>query len=370
MEKRDKITIGLIIILVITFAAALFMEKQRLDRDYSQLASVRWEGSGDGRAYSQVSVFYDKNDSPGLEDIKRIRNDINQSLKEDSLLEADSQGRTWIDAYSGAKPINIRKDSNTIQVNAFFVGGDFFQIHPIKLKDGNYPDSNDLQILLDENVAWNLFGGSNISGMKVWIGDTVATVSGVVEYEDSKISDMALGNMDTVYIPYDAYASLMKTESAGQAEETMESSEQEVVFADADEVSQGVEGSNGSSGAVDITCYEAVLPNPIKNYGCNVVTEANGVDLLSDEEAKKQRSTLNFEGKEIIENSSRYNILSLIERLKERRYAEMRTNSVAYPYWENMARYEETRCSHILMAGCVLAVFCAATVLRKIKKKR
>ncbi|MBR6402897.1 MAG: ABC transporter permease [Eubacterium sp.] len=367
MEKREKITIGIIIISVIAFASVLFMEKQRLDKSYSQLAYVRWAGNGDGSGYSQVSVFYDEKDSPGLDEIKKMRNEINQKLREDALLDSDGQGKVWTDAYSAVKDISIRKDTDSIQVKAYLVGGDFFQIHPIKLKSGNYPDTEDLQILLDENAAWNLFGSSDIEGLKVWIDDAVFTVSGVVAYEDTGLNYMAIGNRDTVYIPYETYAALKKIDEKNQpggAAMEEEGAELEGTFTGNDGASED------DSEKLRITCYEAVLPNPIKNYGFNMLNETNGIALLSDEEKEKQRSTLNFEGKEIVDNSSRYKIMSLIERMRERKYSDMRTNAVAYPYWENLARYEETRCIHIMISGCIIMFLIVVMIVRMVRNRK
>ena len=327
-KKYTFIIFAVLIISGLALAASIFFEKQRIDKSYSQLAYIRWAGKESVSSYSQLSVFFDKTTGPTQDSIREIRNKINQKLMEDSLLNSDSNGRTWIDAYSAEKTISIRKDSNTVTVEAYLIGGDFFQIHPIKLKKGNYPQNKKNQILLDENVAWNIFGSSNVEGKKIWINDKVYTVTGVAEYDDTKLSRTAIGNKDTVYIP-------------GYNKENI----------------------------LRITCYEAVLPNPIRNYGLNVVAEANDIEFLSDEELEKQRSILLFDDKEILDNSVRYQIPSLISRIRERRYVDMKTNGISYPYWENMARFEETRCINIMTAGCILFILLLIFIISLISKK-
>ena len=336
MNKKNNNRFTYLMILTITsivFSALMFIEQDRLSKSYSQLAYVRWAGKNSVSSYSQLSVFFEKTSGPRENSIKEIRNKISQKLNEDSLLHSEDNkgGRVWIDAYSTVITTAIRKDSETLNVEAYLVGGDFFQIHPVKLKSGNYPQDKKAQILLDEEVAWDLFGSNNIEGKKIWIGDKVYTVSGVASYDNSKLDHVAIGNKDTVYIPYDVYVDAQKKEDE-EADKNQE---------------------------INITCYEAVVPNPIKNYGLNTVAEANGITFLSDEETKKQRSTLIFDDKEIIDNSVRYKIDSLINRIKNRKYVDMRTNSIAYPYWENLARFEEARCIDLIYVGVlIILLFC------------
>lgn len=354
-KKYTFIIFAVLIISGLALAASIFFEKQRIDKSYSQLAYIRWAGKESVSSYSQLSVFFDKTTGPTQDSIREIRNKINQKLREDSLLNSDSNGRTWIDAYSAEKTISIRKDSNTVTVEAYLIGGDFFQIHPIKLKKGNYPQNQKNQILLDENVAWNIFGSSNVEGKKIWINDKVYTVTGVAEYDDTKLSRTAIGNKDTVYLPYEAYL------------ESQKKPESKITDRFDNESEKDASGYNKEN-ILRITCYEAVLPNPISNYGLNVVAEANDIEFLSDEELEKQRSILLFDDKEILDNSVRYQIPSLISRIRERRYVDMKTNGISYPYWENMARFEETRCINIMTAGCILFILLLIFIISLISK--
>ncbi|MBR3041771.1 MAG: ABC transporter permease [Eubacterium sp.] len=304
MKKKKLIILASVILtLIVIFAVDIIIEKQRLEKSYSQLAYIRWSGEKKGKGYGQQSIFIDRAEKFNEEDIEAMRNKINKKLSEDSLLSDGGSSRAWIDAYSSKENVELRKDTNTVTVDAYLVGGDFFLIHPIKLKNGNYPQEGCPQILLDENVAWNLFGSSDIEGKKVWIKDTVYTVSGVVIYDESEEERAALGNSDTVYIPYSAYSSDGKC----------------------------------------VTCYETVMPEPIKNYGYNILAEAAEIEVLSDGEKQALRSPLFFGGRELIENSRRYSPLRLLLKAKDRKYIDMKTQSIAYPYWENMARYEEGR---------------------------
>jgi hypothetical protein len=183
------------------------------------------------------------------------------------------------------------------------------------------------QILVDEYVAWNLFGGDNIAGMKVWIGDDVYTVTGVVKCDDNQAAKEAYGEYNSVYVPMEAYSKASKKLASGE------------------DASSGLSGNDTltdeSEGTV-VTCYEAVLPNPIKNYGLNTVAEAAEIHFLTDEEKESLKSSLDFGDREILENATRFSRGSLYNRLKSKKYEVMKSNSRVYPYWENEARFEES----------------------------
>ncbi|SEQ10357.1 MacB-like core domain-containing protein [Lachnospiraceae bacterium NE2001] len=339
-KNKNRIRVMAVIVAVnlllgVVFLCVHFAAKNRTDTLYSQQAAQRW--GVDDEKYAQVSIFYSENAGIGSTDVKNIRSALQKKLYEDSLLVksedsgASPDARTWIDAYSGHTFDDIRKDSSTVHVNVYTVGGDFFQIHNIPLKSGSYLDleSSDVnQILLDEYVAWSLFGGNNIAGMKVWIGDAVFTITGVVACDDSKAAKEAYGDYNAVYVPIEAYSKLY-TKDTGSDSTT----------SDSESVSSGTPHQDGTV----VTCYEAVLPNPIKNYGLYTVADAAGIQFKSDEEKKASRSSLDFGDKVILENSARYTRSYLYNRLKMKKYENMRTNSVVYPYWENEALYEEQR---------------------------
>ncbi len=312
-KTSNRLLLMAIIISIILIAIVLLINGIRTSHAkllYSQYAGERW-GAGD-IPYSEISVFYNKDSSITENDIKSVRTKINKKLYEDSFLKDKSDTRVWIDGYSGQTVRNVRKDGTTLEVNVYAVGGDFFLIHPIPLASGSYPDleSPDVnQILLDEYTAWNLFGGNNIAGMKVWIGERIFTVTGVVRVDDAAVSLQAYGNRNSVYVPINA----LNNNKENEAENVLAS------------------------------CYEAVVPNSIRNYGLNTVAEAVGITFESDEEKDKKRSFLDFGGIEIVENTGRYDVSSLYNRFKNQKYINMKTNDIVYPYWENIARYEEAK---------------------------
>ena len=202
-----------------------------------------------------------------------------------------------------------------------------FLVHPIPLLNGNYINPvekaseigdgiDPFQVVLDENMAWNIFGSVNVEGMKIWIGGRVFTVMGVVEASQNKTEEMAYGNYDAAFIPYSAFALMDKK--------------------------------------VNINCYEAVLPEPIKDIVVDPEEEASGTEV---------RSSLSFGKRELVENTDRFGISSIWKYLKNKKYMSMKTTEIAYPFWENVARFEMERAGGIFKLCCILLILPVVSVL-------
>ena len=329
-NKKFVITtliVNAILCLIVLFVS--IVNGSRVKELYSQQAAARWQSKK--MKCAEISVFYSEAGALGPTDINSIRAKIQQKLASDDYLSSKSDVRSWMDAYSGHTFEELRKDTSTLNVNVYSVGGDFFLIHTIPLKSGSYldmdnPDVN--QIVLDEDVAWTLFGSSDIVGKKVWIGSTVFTIIGVVEGAETDLDKQAQGENYAVYVPMKAY-------------QQKSSSSVKSALGDAGEA-QASESEANAPGT-RVICYEVVMPNPIENYALNAVAEAVGIEFKTDEEKEKSRSILNFGDKEILDNSSRYSFFKLLGRDDHEEYIDMKTNEIVYPYWENIARYEESR---------------------------
>ncbi len=337
--SKSKILILVIldVLLVVSVLLISFFQSERQKRMYSQQAGARW-GTEDVEC-AEVSAFFSEKKNETVEDISGIRNKIMKTLYDDAYID-ENEGKThrsWIDAYSTKGQFEISRNDRSLTANVYGVSDDFFLVHPIPLKSGGYlnpvktmvaeSDGEDpYQIVIDENVAWNIFGGNDVAGMKVWMGGRIFTVMGVVAAAENKTEEMAYGNFDGVYVPYAAFAKM------------------------------GIENA-------PITCYEAVMPNPIPNYAYNALAEACDVTEMTDSEKEQLRSTLFFGDTEVLENTNRFSIPSLYKYVKSKKYMTMRTDSISYPYWENIARFEVERASRLFIFCCILLLLPAATVI-------
>lgn len=254
----------------------------------------RWSEDND---YAHNSIFFSTREAIDEKKIGHLRSEIVKGMEKKSIVvsfdDTDEMEENMMDAYAAFGTLTISSDIRKEKTyDAIGVGGDFFRFHPVYLKTGNYFDDDNIMqdyVLLDEEAAWELFGGLDVAGMRVHVGGRDLYVAGVYERAQSEIDNLAQGN------------------------------EEPKVF-----VSYAVMKEVGNDTA--ITVYELLSPNPIPHAAYNVLKD---VKLFSADNVK------------YIENSDRFSYPHYYELLKSRKGREMRTDDIRYPYWENVARYKE-----------------------------
>lgn len=319
INKKKLVLLCINIILIVAFIVLSIFAKKGVRMLYSQQEARRWED--EKNSYAQVSAFASPGRNLQEEDIASIRSSVMETLSKDSLNESSRASRVWIDAYSGECKTEFRKDNNTLSVTAVGVGGEFFQFHPIPLLSGSYISEEDLnqdRVVVDENFAWAMFGSNDIVGMQIWLGNSIYTIAGVTAVDEESLYRTAYGDSNRIYMPY---SQLKK-----QQENLM------------------------------ITCYEAVMPNPISNYAFYTLRTACGIEEENEEVIKKAENPLDFEDIQVMENSNRFDTMKLLEGLKNRKLQVMRPNSVGYPVWENLARVEVQRQQNLLVLRFLLLI--------------
>ncbi len=110
-------------------------------------------------------------------------------------------------AYTGVARLGLVRENASTQADVYGVGGNFFQFHHFPFVDGtSFMDGleYDPMMVIDDVTAWNLFGAVEVSGMKLEIGDTEFTVTGVFKSEESMIGEMTSTDIRRVYIPIGA----------------------------------------------------------------------------------------------------------------------------------------------------------------------
>ena len=156
-----------ILLLVLMICAAILFGcvERALGRQLStqQIAS-EWSAEG---SYAQVTCFFSKDAAVTKDYVIQLEQKLKTALQEASEDTSDVNGRTLVDCYSTKGELTLYSDRASITARAFGVGGDFFTFHPLKLLSGSYFDGEDLNkdgVVIDENVAWQLFGSSNVAG--------------------------------------------------------------------------------------------------------------------------------------------------------------------------------------------------------------
>lgn len=246
----------------------------------------RWQGDGE-MAFTQIACYLPVDSPKTLDEIRQFRRSLDQKLTENSL-EAPEGGSLYADAWSASGTLTVTGDHGSASVATIGVGGNFFLFHPLTLRSGSYLSENDLmqdRVVLDETVAWTLFGSADVAGMSVTIDQKPYYVAGVIHREDDPASQRAYRDAAGMFLSYDAFYDLTQQ---------------------------------------DITCYEIVLPNMVSGFGMGLVEESFPVGTG-----------------ELVENSRRYSLGNLIGVVGDFGLRSMGHNGVIYPYWENAVRLTE-----------------------------
>lgn len=282
-------------------------------------AADRWRGGSEMR-FAQVACFLPVDSPKTQDDILQFRRTLDQKLVAASL-EAPEGGSLYTDAYSGSAKLTVSGDHGSAEVKAIGVGGNFFLFHPLQLRSGSYLSETDLmqdRVILDEALAWQLFGSPDVSGMTVTIGGNPYYVAGVIRRENDFATKEAYLDGAGMFISYSAFQAL-----------TQPSSDTETASA------------TGS-----ITCYEIVLPDMIDGFGKSLVKDNFDVGTG-----------------DIVENSSRYSVSNLLSIAKDYGLRSMRNNGVIYPYWENAVRLTEDYLALLLVLIMLFALFPVITCI-------
>ena len=314
MKKKIKCIIKYVIAIILLIIPIVLINHES-NCDIVQNASKRWDSTGKS---AHISAFMSNSAEFTLNEVMAFEETIENSLKENDALDSKNGGSVWKDCYSADGNITITKDGINTDVKAIGVGGDFFIFHPLELIKGAYFGTANLMqdlVIIDEDTAWRLFGSVDVQGMTVKIGDMEHTISGVVKRDKGSLNKAAGNSKPTVYISYNSFTKFSDTKY--------------------------------------ITSYEVIMPNLTKDYAYKIVKK--GLDL------PKSKC-------EIVENSDRYSLEALIGVIRDYGKRSMKTNTVIYPYWENVARGREDRCAALLLMGIILLIIYLVYIIVKLIK--
>ena len=157
------------------------------------------------------------------------------------------------------------------------------------------------RVLLDEELAWALFGSYDVAGMSIQIGERTYPVAGVVHREDDFASKEAYQDGPGMFMSYEALNAISETK---------------------------------------LGCYEIVMPDMISGYAESVVKDKFPVGDGT-----------------VVENTGRYSFGNLWSIFRSYGKRSMNTQGIIYPYWENAARLTEDYAA-LLLALLILFAIC------------
>lgn len=327
-KKQRYIFIAVINILSITVFAVLTAVLYGLKASLpSQLAASRWNSSEE--RYSQISVFYSNSSRTDLNGIYTMRVNIDKKLAENSVEPSKPGARMWIDAFSASVPLSVSstRSDHTVTADAHVIatGGDYFIFHPLKLLSGSYYSDSDLmqdRVVLDHNLAWQLFGSNDIEGMTVVINGQRFYIAGVILPDDDSASEYAMGTVPVMYMSYTALDKLM------------------------------------SGVPTAINSYEACLPDPVTGLAEKIIRDVSGAD---DKNIR------------ILSNTERFSFVNLWKIAFDGGKRAVSDYPIVYPFWENAARITEERAASVFTAMLISLIIPLLTVcglLRLLIKSR
>ncbi len=250
-------------------------------------AGERW--SSDGERFAVISLYTEDGSAFSADQALSWAYSIDKALLESSI-SAEDGARAWAYSYSCEDTLTLRgpKGNSTAQVIA--AGGDFFVFHPMKFVYGSAflnDGTNPMGIVIDRELAWDVFGAENIIGMTVEIGGYEFVVTGVCEPESkSGIYGYTYGDRPRMYMSYAGYTI----------------------------------ATGNNSGC---TVFEAALPNAVSAFAKNIFDKS---------------VTVNEDTAEVIEVTERFSIENRFNNMKTLKYSWIRENKIGYPYWENEAK--------------------------------
>lgn len=330
----------------------------------SQQAAKSWAGESTER-FAQVSCFFPMGASVTPDAVNTFRRTIDGKLSEAGLEQKKEEGSYWTDAYAAIGALTVQSDRDSSTATTVAVGGDFFAFHPYRLLSGSYLNPDDLmqdRVVIDHELAWKLFGGTDLKGKTVKINGKPYYVAGVVERESDKFTQRALNGQESagseaqkktgtpplLFMSYTAYAG-MSGSSTGPTVPTggdtaAASGKPAPAGAAAADTADSNSLASGDSAA--LSCYEIAMPNPISRFAANVVSEGF-----------KANSPV------IVENSARYDFSSIWSMVTNLGSRSVVTSPVVFPYWENAARVSEIYVARQYVFILLLSIFPLVTLV-------
>lgn len=324
--KKQFIMAGICVVLLIIALILRLISLSIMSKLPDELMADRWS---DERRMAQVSLYVTEDRAVDENEMKRFEYMLKKKLTDEGVSDDDDDiSNLYTMCYSAQGTVNLSFENRTAEnVAAIGVGGEFFLFHPLTLVSGSYFFADDIMkdhIVIDEDMAWQLFGSSDIIGQSVTIGGVPHYISGVIKRDDGRMQKAAGLDRSYVYLSYDSL-SKYGTILSGRT-------------------SDGPGSEDGTfQEAGGINCIQVVCPNPVDGSAALICRECLG---LEDNSVS------------VIDNTDRFSFRALLKVLRQTGTRSMWGKAIYYPYWENIARGFEDSMAALLLGRmiCIIAV--------------
>lgn len=323
--KKSSIACIVIAIAMVVMGTTIHIKKNSL---YDQQAAKRWSQD---KEMEQISLIYPVTYTERTDDFffENMTHQIQDALDKSAFANEsgipDDTGITFPYSVCIEGKLTIVNEDKKAETNVLGVDKDFFTFHPVNLLYGSYISGDDLMkdgIVIDDDIAWKLFGSSDVVGKMVTISGVPHYIKGVMHKDEGRIADAA--GLDS-----------------------------NLAFVSMDSLTLGTK--HGSY------VYELILPNPVENFALNLVKDTIGNDLQDIE---------------LVDNTTRYNAKKCVDRVWDIGLRSMSQKDIIYPYFENEARAWEDILAvcygvmYLLGISLAVIVIIKLWVLKKERDKR
>ena len=275
-------------------------------------AGKRW--SADGERFAVLTLYTEESAALSADQVETWLRAIDTKLLESSVTPKEN-ARSWAYTYAAEETMTVTGTRDKASAEVIAAGGDFFVFHPQELVCGSFflnDASNPDGVVIDEDLAWKIFGAVNIVGMELTIDGIPFTVTGVSRRaSDSGIYDYTYGERPRMYMSYAGYVK--------------------------------VRGDKAH-----ITMLETALPNAVKGFAQNIF---------------RGSVTVNEETMAVQEATERFSLANRYSNMKILKYSWIRENKIEYPYWENEAKVADYRCAVLMIFETALAALAVCSML-------
>jgi len=270
------------------------------------------------------------------ESVKQLHDELDNTERSNNGSDARSQAllssieNLWMDCYSSSAVYSAKgfidkvEQGSVDSAEIVGVGGYYGAIHPFRFESGGFlqPEDGDrYAIVLNTQLAWNLFHSYDVLGALVEIANIRYEVVGVVCEGDDAIAEATGVTKPRAYVEFSELAHLINgpvSRKGGQA---------------------SLEPGGEGSGTVEeqdlaVTCYEVLLTDPIKNIAYNDL-----IKVMGDTIGYSQGTSTSME---VINNTGRFNVLTLYKKFFPlKNTVDGNINGIKVPYQERSARLAE-----------------------------
>ena len=306
--KKRYIVFGVLTLACIVTALCLHFARQRVtDDDVRDFAAEHFRGASESR-YTQLALYCTEEDHLTPDGIMAVKNQLESAMTEASL---DIAGN-YLLAASAEKNVTVGRQAQSVDAVATVYFGDYFGLHPDLPLCGGYIAESDATTefcVIDDLLAWRLFGSLEVCGLDVEINGKPYPVSAVLA-ADRGVYAPYYGEKPRVYVLHNSGA--MRGEQ------------------------------------LCFTAAEAVLPDPVTDFAADMFREAVGAY-----------------GTDVYTVTGRFTPHGLWDNIREMTALGV-MDGKRFPYYENIARIRETKCAILLSfegAFWILAVTFLVTLI-------